>query len=507
MEHLHDQSCRRELCKCRFVDFKIRFNLSLNLSLMIKRIFFAFGFLLIFLNGPALGLATEKPNIVLISIDDLNDWVGCLDGHPQARTPNIDRLAEMGSLFENAHCQSPVCNPSRASMMTGRYPHTTGVYFLSPDLKKAPVLKGVKTMPEVFAANGYETMATGKIFHGGDKRFFQRYQPSGGFGPRPEKKISQPHGHPLWDWGAFPEKDEMMPDVKAAKWAIDQLRKKHDKPFFMGVGFYRPHVPMYAPKKWFDMHPRKGIVLPKVRDDDRDDLSQYAIDLTNLKHVSPTHDWVKKAGQWDHAVQSYLASVTFADHCVGMVLDALNSSEHADNTIVVLFSDHGFHLGEKQRWAKRTLWEDGTRVPMVIAAPGFKKNQRIRKPAELLDVFPTLLELAGLPADSNQEGQSLVPLMKNPIGEWGHPAITSFGLGNYSIRSERYRFIQYLDGSRELYDLQNDPHEWSNVAADPLNQSIVEQHAKFIPAKQHPVLPGNSTGHQAYAAANANMAK
>ncbi len=307
--------------------------------------------------------------------------------------------------------------------------------------------------------------------------------------------------------GAFPEKDETMPDVKAAKWAIDQLGKKHDKPFFMGVGFYRPHVPMYAPKKWFDMHPRKGIVLPKVRDDDRDDLSQYAIDLTNLKHVSPTHDWVKKAGQWDHAVQSYLASVTFADHCVGMVLDALNSSEHADNTIVVLFSDHGFHLGEKQRWAKRTLWEDGTRVPMVIAAPGFQKNQRIRKPAELLDVFPTLLELAGLPADSNQEGQSLVPLMKNPIGEWGHPAITSFGLGNYSIRSERYRLIQYLDGSRELYDLQNDPHEWSNVAADPLSQSIVEQHAKFIPAKQHPVLPGNSTGHQAYAAANANMAK
>lgn len=165
--------------------FKIRFNLSLNFSLMIKRIFFSFGFLLIFLIGSALGLATEKPNIVLISIDDLNDWVGCLDGHPQARTPNIDRLAEIGSLFENAHCQSPVCNPSRASMMTGRYPHTTGVYFLSPDLKKAPVLKDVKTMPEVFAANGYETMATGKIFHGGDKRFFQSYQPSGGFGPRP----------------------------------------------------------------------------------------------------------------------------------------------------------------------------------------------------------------------------------------------------------------------------------------------------------------------------------
>lgn len=453
------------------------------------------------------GMSAEQPNVLLISVDDLNDWVGCLGGHPQAKTPNIDRLAEMGALFENSHCQSPVCNPSRASMMTGRYPHSTGIYFLSPDLKQAPALKGVKTMPEVFAANGYKTMATGKIFHGGDKRFFQEYKPSGGFGPRPKQKISQPHGHPLWDWGQFPEKDEMMPDMKAVNWAVDQLGKKHDKPFFMGVGFYRPHVPMYAPKKWFDRHPRKDIKLPKVQDDDRNDLSQYAIDLTNLKHVSPTHEWVTGAGEWDHAVQSYLASVTFADHCVGKVLDALKSSEHADNTIVVLFSDHGFHLGEKQRWAKRTLWEDGTRVPVIISAPNFKSSQRISKPAELLDVFPTLLELAGLPSDPAQEGQSLVGLMKNPTAPWEHPAITSFGRGNFSIRTERYRFIQYLDGSRELYDLKNDPHEWKNIAAHPANKAIIKMHAKFIPAEQHPVLPGNSTGHQAYAAANEKIKK
>lgn len=448
------------------------------------------------------GMAADQPNVLLISVDDLNDWVGCLGGHPQAKTPNIDRLAEMGALFENSHCQSPVCNPSRASMITGRYPHSTGVYFLSPDLKQAPALKGVKTMPEVFAANGYKTMATGKIFHGGDKRFFQEYKPSGGFGPRPKQKISQPHGHPLWDWGQFPAKDEMMPDMKAANWAVDQLGKKHDKPFFMGVGFYRPHVPMYAPKKWFDMHPRKDIKLPRVQGDDRNDLSQYAIDLTNLKHVSPTHEWMTGAGEWDHAVQSYLASVTFADHCVGKVLDALKSSEHADNTIVVLFSDHGFHLGEKQRWAKRTLWEDGTRVPVIISAPNFEAALRISKPVELLDVFPTLIELAGLPSDPAQEGQSLVGLMKDPTARWDHPAITSFGRGNFSIRTERYRFIQYLDGSRELYDLKNDPHEWKNIAANPANKAIIKMHAKFIPTEQHPVLPGNSTGHQAYAAAN-----
>ena len=448
---------------------------------------------------------SSKPNVLLVSIDDLNDWVGCLGGHPQAKTPNIDRLAEMGTLFANGHCQSPVCNPSRASMMTGRYPHTSGVYFLSPDLKEAPVLKNLKTMPEVFADNGYKTMAAGKIFHGGDRRFFQTYLPTGGFGPRPKKKISQPHGHPLWDWGVFPDDDNLMPDMKCAKWAVEQLNQTHEKPFFMGVGFYRPHVPMYATKKWFDMHPRDQIKLPAVRKNDLKDLSQYAIDLTNLKHVSPTHKWVSEAGQWEHAVQSYLASVTFADHCLGLVLDALEKSDYAGNTVIALFSDHGFHLGEKERWAKRSLWEDGTRVPIILTAPGFKSNQTSDRPAELIDIFPTLLELVGLPADSGQEGQSLVPLMKNPRREWSHPAITSFGLGNYSVRSTRYRFIQYFDGSRELYDLSKDPHEWKNLIKIPKMKSAIVEHAAFIPKKQHPILPGNSTGHNAYKAANANI--
>lgn len=446
--------------------------------------------------------AADRPNVLLISIDDLNDWVGCLQGHPQAKTPNIDRLAKMGTLFTNAHCQSPVCNPSRASMMTGRYPHTSGIYFLSPDLKQAPVLQDLKTMPEVFAANGYKTLATGKLFHSGDKRFFDQYQPSGGFGPRPKKKISQPHGHPLWDWGAYPEDDDQMPDMKAAKWAVGQLQQKHAKPFFMGVGFYRPHVPMYAPQKWFDLHPRNAIQLPLVDGKDRDDISQYAIALTDRNHVAPTHQWIKQAGQWDHAVQSYLASVTFADHCLGLVLDALESSEHSANTIVVLFSDHGFHLGEKQRWAKRTLWEDGTRVPLIVVAPGTASNQRSERPAELIDVFPTLIELAGLPQDASQEGQSLVPLITDPALDWAHPAITSFGKGNFAIRSTRYRFIQYLDGSQELYDLQSDPHEWTNLASDDAFSEIIADHVKHIPKKQHAVLPGKSTGHDAYSAAN-----
>ena len=450
---------------------------------------------------PCASFGAKKPNVLLISIDDLNDWVGCMGGHPQAITPNLDRLAKRGTLFLNAHCQSPVCNPSRASMMSGKYPHSTGIYFLSPDLSQAAELEGRWMLPQYFQENGYETMAVGKIFHGGDKRFFQEYGGSnGGFGPRPKKKISQPHGHPLWDWGAFPDTDDKMPDQIAANWAKKKLQQTYDKPFFMGVGFYRPHVPMFAPKKWFDLHPKDKIQLPKVLKTDRDDLSEYAIGLTNLKHVSPEHDWVVSAGQWEHAVQSYHASVTFADYCLGQVLDALDASPHADNTIIVLFSDHGFHLGEKQRWAKRTLWEDSARVPLIVSAPGFKADQASSRPAELIDVFPTLIELTGLSAYEGLEGQSLVPLMKDPMREWEHPAITSFGLGNYAVRSTRYRYIRYLDGSEELYDHQSDPHEWHNIATKAEMSRVIAEHAAYLPRNEHPVLPGNSTGHKAYQA-------
>jgi len=262
---------------------------------------------------------------------------------------------------------------------------------------------------------------------------------------------------------------------------------------------------MFAPKKWFDKHPLNKVQLPLVIENDRNDLSAYAINLTNLKHVSPEHSWVKSAGEWEHAVQSYLASVTFADHCVGRVLDALDSGPNSDNTIVVLFSDHGFHLGEKERWAKRSLWEDGTRVPLIVVAPGHGAKQRTNRPAELIDVFPTLLDLAGLEEDASQEGQSLVPLMKSPAMPWNHPAITSFGPDNYAVRSTRYRFIQYFDGSTELYDHSDDPHEWHNLAGKATSSRILDEHQSFLPDAQHEILPGNSTGHNAFAASEAEL--
>lgn len=452
--------------------------------------------------------AADRPNVLLIAIDDLNDWVGCLGGHPQARTPNLDALAKRGVLFSNAHCQSPVCNPSRVSLMTSRYPETTGIYFLSPTLDAVPELGDVVTMPESFAAGGYQVAAAGKLFHSAEARkYFPKWAGAmGGFGPVPKKKISQPHGHPLWDWGEFPEKDEMMPDFKIATWAEQKLKTMDaEQPFFLGVGFYRPHVPMFVPKRWFDMHPLNEIQLPEVRKDDLDDLSAYAIDLTRKEHVAPVHDWVQESGEWAHAVQSYLASVSFVDDCVGRVLRALEQSRHRENTIVVLFSDHGFHLGEKDRWAKRSLWEDGTRVPMMIVAPGMREGGVSRRPVGLIDIYPTLLDLVGLKADDAHEGHSLRPLLEDPAAEWPHFARTSFGPNNVALRSEDFRYIRYADGSEELYDHRKDPNEWKNLAKNPEFRGVMELHAKQLPRQFSPLLGKGSTGHDAFKSAGRHI--
>ena len=459
--------------------------------------------LLVYLSTPL--HSAPPPNVLLISIDDLNDWVGCLGGHPQAFTPNIDRLAKRGVLFRNAHCQAPVCQPSRASLMVSRLPSSSGLYFLNPGLTQSSVTSNEPTLPEAFAKAGYQVMGAGKLFHSSDnQRVFGsvgEYGGSfGGIGPRPEKKISQPHGHPLWDWGAFPNKTEEMPDYKIASWAVQKLKSNGAQPFFLAVGFYRPHVPMYAPRKWFDMHPRDKVKLPLLREDDLEDLSQYALDLVTLKHIAPQQSWMKESGQWPHAVQSYLASVSFVDHCVGMVLDALDGRGDAGNTIVCLFSDHGFHLGEKERWAKRSLWEDGTRVPMIFAGPKITPANCDR-PVGLIDIYPTLLALSDQPANAKHEGQSLQPLLENPARQWQRPALTTFGPGNHSVRSTRWRYIHYVDGSEELYDHDSDPHEWTNLVGDPKLKTVLEEHRRWLPKTEKPILGSDSTGHKAYAAA------
>ncbi len=450
-------------------------------------------------------------NVILISVDDLNDWIGCLGGHPQAKTPYIDKLASEGVLFSNAQCQSPVCNPSRASMMSSLYPSTTGIYFLEPDLVESEVARNNTLMPQRFQDEGYYVTGAGKLFHNG-AGINEKYVPNyggqfGGFGPYPDKKISSYPGHPLWDWGAYPEKDEQMPDNMLANWAVKQLNMKHDSALWLGVGFYRPHVPQYAPQKWFDMYPLETLQLPKTIGNDLEDISQYGIDLTRLKHVSPAYDWVTQNNEWKPLVQSYLACVSFVDAQIGKVLTAIENSDYANNTYIVLYSDHGFHLGEKERFAKRSIWEDGARVPMIIAGPGIAKGKVCNKPVQLLDIYPTLLELTGLTADSLHEGNSLVPLLQDPKHEWLHMARTSFGPGNYAIVSENYRYIQYNDGSEEFYDHTKDPHEWHNAIDHKEYADIIKQHRLQIPKERHKILGKHSTGHESYQASEANREK
>lgn len=446
---------------------------------------------------------TARPNVLLIAVDDLNDWVGCMGGHPQVQTPNIDRLAERGVLFSNAHCQSPVCNPSRASLMSGLYPETTGIYFLTPPVRKSPVVDEDELMPLRFEREGYELAAAGKLFHGhDDKRYFKNFAGKfGGFGPFPENKLSPFPRIRAWDWGTFPEQDAQMPDHKIASWAGGQLEREFDKPFFLGVGFMTPHVPQYAPQKWMDLYPLETLQLPEVVENDLVDVPRYGINLTRLEHIAPTQQWVIENDQWKPLVQTYLACVSFMDAQVGRVLDALDSSPYADNTIVVLFSDHGFQLGEKERWAKRSIWQDGGGTPLIIAGPGIAKGQVCDKPVQLLDIYPSLLDLVGLQANPKHEGNSLKPLLEDSAAAWPHTARSSFGPQNVAIISEQYRYIHYSDGSEELYDRLADPHEWHNLVDKPDMQSVLEQHRKDLPKRYHPVLGSESTGHKAYQAA------
>lgn len=444
------------------------------------------------LSGLSLGAeggSASKPNVLFIGIDDLNDWLGCFGGHSQAKTPNIDRLAKRGVVFENCHCQSPICNPSRASLLTSSQPSTTGLHFLKPIFRNTEALKDAVTLPQHFREQGYHTMGAGKVFH--RKNDPASFDEDGGkfgeYGPVPETPISWPHDHPLWDWGPYPEREEDTPDHKIAAWAVERLQRSYDKPFFLAAGFYRPHVPLFAPQRWFDLHPLEKIQLPQVRESDCDDVPDYALQLTYGK-VAPRHKAVKKAGEWAHAVQAYLACVSFVDHQVGKLLDALDASPYAKNTQIVLWSDHGFHLGEKQRWGKRSLWEESTRSPLIFAGPGIQPA-RCPRPVGLIDIYPTLNALCGMPKRKELEGRNLQPLLANPKADWPYATLTSFGPGNHSVRSEDWRYVQYADGSAELYDHRTDPQEWTNVAGDAAHAEVIDWHKRWIPQTEEGLVP------------------
>jgi len=432
--------------------------------------------------------ADKSPNILFIAIDDQNDWVGCLNGHPHVQTPNIDRLAKSGTLFSNAHCQSPLCNPSRTSLMTSMRPSSTGIYGLSPWFRDVPELQDVVSLPQFLTQQGYTNYSTGKIYHGGYGRRkrdqeFQVLGPPPGVGVRPPKKlVDTPADHPLMDWGVFPHQDEDKGDYQVASWAVETLENKPQEPFCLSVGFFLPHVPCYATQKWFDLYSSDDQLIPEVVPNDRADTPEFSWKL-HWKLPEPRLKFLKENDQWRNLAHSYLASTSFIDAQVGRVLKALNENGYGENTIIVLWSDHGFHIGEKEITGKNTLWEDGTRVPLIFAGPGITPGQDCRQPAELLDIFPTLVDMLGGEQPSTVEGHSLVPQLRDAQAKREWPAITTHNHDNHAIRGERYRYIQYADGSSELYDLQNDPHEWNNlmVAGDGQHAAVIEKLKKFIP--------------------------
>jgi len=469
----------------------------------------------------------SKPNVLFLAIDDLNDWIGALGGHPQAKTPNLDRLISKSLLFSNAHCAAPVCSASRHALMSGLRPSTTGWYSVATrklaDYEKA--LNGTIPLPTHFKRNGYKTLAAGKIFHKGTSdvsgydywtearpRFKwpkdlaargHGYQSKNGghFHPFPpdggaiyQKYQEGVDGQSLC-WGALEKADmppEGMPDVQIAKWAVERLQQQHDQPFFLAVGFIRPHVPYTAPKEFFDLHPLKDVIVPQVPTDEMDDIPLHGKAMANGTLKGGDHWNVISIGPdyWKEMTRAYLACVSFVDAQAGKVLDALEASAYADNTIIVFWSDHGQHLGEKRHWRKQSLWEESTRVPLSFHAPGMKTTgASCDRAVSLLDVYPSLIELCGLPPMKGLEGVSLVPQLSDPSVSRGRPVVTTWHFKNHAVRGPRWRYIRYRDGSEEFYNTKSDPNEHVNQAANPKFEKFKERFKKYLPTKN--VMPSS----------------
>jgi len=451
---------------------------------------------------------TAKPNVLFIAMDDLNDWIGCMGGHPQTKTPHIDRLAASGMLFSNAHCTAPACNPSRTAIMTGISPNKSGVYDNRQKMRE--VLPNAELIPKYFSRHGYWSAGSGKMLHYfTDAQSWDEYFPpketEDPF-PRtlyPDKRpVSIPRGGP-WqyietDWGPLDVTDEEFGgDWLVSKWVGAQLSMKHDKPFFLACGIYRPHEPWFVPKKYFDLFPLEDIQLPVgYRKDDIEDLPPAGRKRGPNRYFAH----IREHKQWKQAIQGYLASIAFADAMLGRVLDSLEKGPNKDNTIVVLWSDHGWHLGEKQHWQKFTGWRVCTRVPLIVRVPkgttalpeGTTAGTQCDQPVNLLSLYPTLTQLAGLPSKKSNDGPSLIPLLENPDADWSHLSITYLNRpDNYSISDKRWRYIHYDNGDQELYDIEADPFEWVNLADSRAHAQQIARLRTHAPTKFEEYVPAS----------------
>ena len=458
----------------------------------------------------------DKPNVLFVAIDDLNDWVGCMGGNPQAKTPNFDKFyANGGMVMYKAHSPATVCCPSRSALLTGVHAHKTGVYGNNNNLKYAPKAKDLVTLPEYFSKNGYTSLTMGKIFHrqnytdrendNGQWAFDEYNNTLSGMGPlsnqRPvnglpnlEDENPSSYHYTAFDWGPTKENDETeMMDYKTARWAANQFQNRDfEKPFFMAVGISKPHLTWYVPQKYFDMYPLDEIELPNTIPNDLEDI----FDKNGKQAYQPHDTWrrVEKYGRHKEAVRAYLATITFVDDCIGVLLDGLAKSKYADNTIVVLWGDHGWHLGEKQKYGKTQLWQESCRVPLMVKVPGITpNNKRCNGLVNLIDLYPTLVELCDLPENHKNDGKSFAELLYNPDMQWNYPTLTTNAYNEHRIYDGRYSYSYHQSrGIEQLYDHQNDSMEWTNLANNPDFAEIKERMKKLLPESNEPEAPRNA---------------
>lgn len=431
----------------------------------------------------------RRPNVLFIAVDDLNDWIGCLGGHPQAKTPNIDRLAEESALFAHAYAPATSCAPSRTAVLFGMAPYKSGVYGHDQVHKDGAELPRTQLpLNRIFQKNGYHTAGCGKIFHGGKghKQGWDEYVQN--FPGVKAKPLDL--GPDVRLGGGIQETDDdrKTSDGQLTDWAIAQLERKHDKPFFIALGLRKPHLPWDAPKKYFDLYDPETIELPEVPDDDLDDLPPagkvFARNAVGYGSIGDHGPVTATEGAWRRLVHAYLATSSFADANVGRILDALRKSPHHENTIVVLWGDHGWHLGEKHRWRKFALWERSTKTPLIIRVPGANSvGKTVDAPVGLQDVFPTLTELCGLKVTQPLDGNSLAPLLADPSSPWDKPVLMTHGPGNFAVRQGNWRLIHYADGSEELYDVRKDPAEFTNLAPDPKREGSRASLRQHLPKR------------------------
>jgi arylsulfatase A-like enzyme len=423
-----------------------------------------------------------RPNVLFIAVDDLRDWVGYFGHNPQAKTPNYDRLSRMGTSFTRAYCASPVCNPSRTALMSGMRASTTGVYENNVDFR--PIVPPAKMLTTAFRDAGYFVHGSGKIYHEAYRRReeWDDYLDKERGDPRPA--AGQSEGVGGIKFAPLDCRDDQLSDWGIADYGIASLQRKHDKPFFLAVGFHKPHMPWNVPRKWFDLFPLESIKLPPYLENDLDDLPPAAV---RMAHPETDHVPMQKSGRWKEAIQAYLATIAYCDMNLGRLLDALEKSAYRDNTIICLWGDHGWHLGEKHHWRKFALWEEATKAPFMWVVPGVTKPNTIcERTVDFMSIFPTLTDLCGIPTPAHNEGVSIRRLLADPKAPWDLPARTTYRFNNHTVRTEGWRYIRYANGDEELYDEAKDPNEWTNLAAKAEFAARKAELAKFLPKTNAP---------------------